>query len=72
MCGGRKDPPAGWGAAESLEGVTCRVETTENDWGWGDENKLPKFHDCLFMRKIADDLAPLVAELSDKILVANN
>lgn len=68
VCGGRKDPPKGWGAAESLEGVTCRARGAANDWGWGDDANSPKFHECLFMRKIAESLAPTMAGLAADIL----
>ena len=48
MCGGRRNVPEGWGAAETLEGVSCRTRAL---WGWDDEATLPKFNNCLFMRK---------------------
>jgi hypothetical protein len=52
------------------EGVTCRAVGAANDWGWGDDNLLPKFNECLFMRKIADNLAPMIAEHSAKIFAS--
>ena len=71
MCGGRRNAPEGWGSAERLEGSSCGIHSSSaNDWGWGGgEKNLPKFNECLFMRKIADELASTIGGQSSRILV---
>mmetsp|Transcript_19701 Transcript_19701/g.31911 ORF Transcript_19701/g.31911 Transcript_19701/m.31911 type:complete len:258 (+) Transcript_19701:51-824(+) len=53
MCGGRTTPPSGQETAE------CSTHGAEHDWGWGKDAQ-PGFGECLFMRKIADNLATAV------------
>jgi len=64
MCGGRNNTPLGWGSTELLNDVTC---SAAKDSRLGD-TKLPTFNECLFMRKIADELAPTIGEQSIRIL----
>jgi hypothetical protein len=58
----------GEGEGEALEEMTCGARDAGTDWGWGEDDS-PKLRQCLFMRKIADQLAPTIRKLSDKILI---
>mmetsp|Transcript_6468 Transcript_6468/g.16093 ORF Transcript_6468/g.16093 Transcript_6468/m.16093 type:complete len:399 (-) Transcript_6468:547-1743(-) len=67
MCGGRNNTPSGWGSAALLDGVTCGASGATKDLDLG-ARKLPTFKECLFMRKIADELAPMIGRQSIRIL----